>query len=118
MQRQTLELKEEVFGVDNPDTLSIMQQVATTLQVQGRYEEAEQMQRQTLEMREKFLGIDHPDTLDSMFSLGVVLQGQGKYVEAEQMLRQTLEHEWREEFVNIIRERLESTVANRSNNTV
>ena len=90
MHRQTLALREKVLGIEHPDTLTSMSQLASALSNQGKYVEAEQMHRQTLALREKVLGLEHPNTLTSMNELALALSSQGKYVEAEQMHRQTL----------------------------
>jgi tetratricopeptide (TPR) repeat protein len=91
MYRQTLELGEKVLGLEHPDTLTSMNNLAVVLRSQGKYAEAKQMHRQELELREKVLGLEHPHTLTSMNNLAVVLHNQGKYAEAEQMHRQVLE---------------------------
>ncbi|OHW99554.1 kinesin light chain, partial [Colletotrichum incanum] len=91
IQRQTLELSQKVLGLEDPDTLGSMNNLAVVLQYQGRYKEAEQIQRQTLELRQKVLGLEDPNTLGSMNNLAAVLQYQGRYKEAEQIHQQTLE---------------------------
>ncbi|OLN92208.1 Kinesin light chain 3 [Colletotrichum chlorophyti] len=63
MHRQTLELREKVLGLENPLTLTSINNLAIVLESQGKYEEAEQMYRQTLKLKEKVLGPDHPSTL-------------------------------------------------------
>ena len=55
LHRQTLEMKEKVFGEEHPSTLASMTNFAIVLQQQGKYEEAEQMHRQTLNLSEKVL---------------------------------------------------------------
>ena len=78
MHRQTLELREKVLGVEHPDTLMSMNNLAMVLQAQGKYEAAEEMHRQTLELREKVLGPEHPDTLTSMNNLAVGARQSGQ----------------------------------------
>jgi tetratricopeptide (TPR) repeat protein len=77
-------------GLEHPDTLTSMSNLALVLGRQGKYEDAEMRNRQTLARREKVLGYEHPDTVTSMSNLASVLGGQGKYKEAEAMNRQTL----------------------------
>ncbi|KAI1330264.1 Tetratricopeptide repeat-domain-containing protein [Xylariaceae sp. FL0255] len=60
-----------------------MDNLASVLDSQGKYEEAEKMHRQTLGLGEKVLGREHPDTLTSMNNLALVLRSQGKYDEAQ-----------------------------------
>ncbi|RYP11052.1 hypothetical protein DL764_000280 [Monosporascus ibericus] len=91
MHRQALELRKEVLGEKDPDTLNSMNSLAEVLEGQGKYMEAEQMHRKTLQLRKEMLDKQHPDILASMNNLAGVLGSLGKYEEAEQMHRQTLE---------------------------
>jgi hypothetical protein len=75
-------MREKVFGVEHPSTLTSMNNLAGVLDSQGKYTEAETMHRRTLAMREKVFGVEHPDTLTSMNNLAGVLDSQGKYEEA------------------------------------
>jgi tetratricopeptide (TPR) repeat protein len=90
MSTVSMEVRQEMFGREHPDTLASMNHLAQVLQRQGKYEEAEAMNRQTLALSETVLGLEHPETLMSMSNLALVLQRQGKYEEAEAMNRQTL----------------------------
>ncbi|KAK5082564.1 hypothetical protein LTR70_007670 [Exophiala xenobiotica] len=64
--------------------------LASVLQDQAKYGEAEELNRRALVGREKELGPNHPDTLTSVNNLAVVLQRQGKYDEAVEMHRRAL----------------------------
>jgi tetratricopeptide (TPR) repeat protein len=86
----SMEVRSEVLGEDNAETLDSMGMVGLARQLEGKYEEAEAMHRQTLARYEKVLGREHPNTLGSMNNLAGVLNSQGKYEEAEAMNRQTL----------------------------
>jgi tetratricopeptide (TPR) repeat protein len=88
--QQALALRERSMGLEDPSTLTSMNELAVALDDQGKYAEAESMHRQTLATSEKVLGVDHPDTLTTMNNLALVLGRQGKYAEAESMHRQTL----------------------------
>jgi tetratricopeptide (TPR) repeat protein len=90
MSTLSMEVRQEVFGEENAETLSSMDMVGRARELGGRYKEAEAMNRQTLALRETVLGREHPDTLTSMNNLALVLDSQGKYKEAEAMNRQTL----------------------------
>jgi tetratricopeptide (TPR) repeat protein len=79
MHRQALELMEKMLGIDHLLTLDSMNNLASVLGSQGKYDEAENMHRQALELMEKMLGIDYLSTLDSMNNLALVLGSQGKY---------------------------------------
>jgi hypothetical protein len=71
------------LGVDHPDTLCSMNNLAEVLSRQGNYAEAEAMHQQTLKLKDDVLGKDHPNTLRRMMGLAVGLSQQGKYAEAE-----------------------------------
>ena len=53
-------------GLDHPDTLSSMNNLANAYSVLGRYAEALKLHEETLALRKDRLGPDHPDTLKSM----------------------------------------------------
>ncbi|KAF1943365.1 kinesin light chain 1 [Clathrospora elynae] len=88
--RQASSLRKKVLGLEHPDTLTSISNLASVLDRQGKYEEAESMNRQTLARLVKVLGPEHPATLTCMGNLALVLDSQGKYEEAESMNRQTL----------------------------
>jgi hypothetical protein len=67
-----------IAGLSNA-TLTSMNNLASVLTSQGKYEEAEAMHRKELAICEKVLGPEHPSTLTSMSNLAGVLNRQGKY---------------------------------------
>ncbi|KAL5375799.1 hypothetical protein DPSP01_010906 [Paraphaeosphaeria sporulosa] len=86
----SMEVRSEVLGEQDAETLTSMEMVGLARTLGGKYGEAETMYRQTLALKEKVLGDKHRDTLGSMNNLASVLNSQGKYEEAETMNRQTL----------------------------
>jgi tetratricopeptide (TPR) repeat protein len=82
MHRQTLALKEKVLSKEHLDTLTSMNNLASVLDSQGKYEEAEAMHRQTLALKEKVLSKEHPSTLTSIYCLARLLAKQDLYDEA------------------------------------
>jgi Tfp pilus assembly protein PilF len=90
MSVMSMEVRSEVLGEEDAETLSSIGMVGLAMELGGKYEEAEAMHRQTLARYEKVLGHEHPDTLTSMSNLANVLDSQGKYEEAEAMHRKTL----------------------------
>jgi tetratricopeptide (TPR) repeat protein len=90
MAMMSMEVRREVLGEDDAETLSSMGMVGLARELGGKYEEAKAINRQTLARKEKVLGHEHPDTLTSMNNLANLLNRQGKYEEAEAMHRQTL----------------------------
>ncbi|RDL35195.1 uncharacterized protein BP5553_07126 [Venustampulla echinocandica] len=77
--------REEVLGVEHPDTLTIVSHLGWVLERQGKYEEAEAMHWQALEGYRKVLGVEHPNTLTRMANLASTLWSQRKWKEAEDM---------------------------------
>jgi len=55
-----------ILGVEHPDTLRSMNNLAATYRDQGRRAEAAALQEEVLEKRRRILGVEHPDTLRSM----------------------------------------------------
>ncbi|OLN95527.1 Kinesin light chain 4 [Colletotrichum chlorophyti] len=90
MYREALEIREKILGLDDPETLGSIRNLALVLRTQEKYEEAEQLHRRTLKLMKRVLGPDSLDTLSSMNNLAVVLSSQEKYEEAEQIHRQTI----------------------------
>ena len=90
MSATSMEVRREVLGDENEETLSSMDMVGLARSLGGKYKEAEAMHREALVLLKKVNGPQHPDTLTSMNNLAGVLDRQGKYEEAEAMHRQTL----------------------------
>jgi hypothetical protein len=62
-----------MLGLEHPDTLRSMSNLASVAQEQGRAAEAEGLHRQVLKLTTKVLGPEHPDTLRSMSYLALTL---------------------------------------------
>ena len=88
---EVTEIRQRVLGVEHPDTLTSVSNLASVLGRQGKYETAEEMNQRALQGSEKVLGLEHPDTLTSANNLALVLHGQGKYEAAEKMNRRALQ---------------------------
>jgi tetratricopeptide (TPR) repeat protein len=88
--RQILQLKQKLFGMEDPDTLQTMGKLGQSLEDQGKYVESEVMQRELLLLTERILGTEHPHTLGAMNDLAGALGKQGKHVEAEEIHRKAL----------------------------
>ncbi|KAK7023014.1 hypothetical protein R3P38DRAFT_2709411 [Favolaschia claudopus] len=80
-----LEERKRGLGKEHPDTLSSMENLASTYSEQGRWSEAEELEIAVLEARKRLLGKEHPDTLRSMASLARTYTDQGKWSEAEEL---------------------------------
>jgi hypothetical protein len=64
-----MEIIKRVLGLEHPDTLTSINNLALTYSRQGRWQEAEELEVQVMETRKKVLGLEHPDTLKSMNNL-------------------------------------------------
>ncbi|KAF8533447.1 hypothetical protein BDD12DRAFT_898983 [Trichophaea hybrida] len=91
LQLQALDVTQQIFGQEHPDTLTSMSNLASTYRDQGRYKEAEELEVQTMEARKRVLCQEHPDTLTSMSNLASTYRVQGRYKEAEELEVQTME---------------------------
>ena len=76
---------------DGEATISTLDTLATELQAQGKYDEAEPLYRETLEVERETLGDRHPHTLISINNLGGLLQSKGDLAAAEPLCREALE---------------------------
>lgn len=79
-----------LLGKEHPPTLSSMINRALSLDIQGKYLEAEEMHRQTLALMERVLGKDHVASLSSINSRALNPNMQGSYDEAEEIHRRIL----------------------------
>ena len=70
---ETLKLQRAKLGVDDPDTLRTMNNLADSYNKDGRDEDALKLQRQTLALKRAKLGINHPDTLRTMWGQAISL---------------------------------------------
>ncbi|MBA3612786.1 MAG: tetratricopeptide repeat protein [Nitrospirales bacterium] len=79
------------LGEEHPDTLTSMNNLASTLSHQGEYAGAVALQRTVLERRQRILGEEHPSTLTSMNNLALTLSDQGEYAGAVALQRLVLD---------------------------
>jgi tetratricopeptide (TPR) repeat protein len=84
---EALTLRTTILGSDHPDTLSSMNNLASTYWNQGRWDEAEKLHIQVLEMGKVKLGSDHPNTLTSMNNLAYTWHCKGQYSEAIELMK-------------------------------
>jgi tetratricopeptide (TPR) repeat protein len=71
--------------------ITMLGSMATLLNEQGKYIEAEKLNREALELNRRAHGNDHKDTLVSIGNIGTVLKAQGKYAEAEPFMREAVD---------------------------
>ncbi|KAM0139051.1 hypothetical protein ACHAP3_003319 [Botrytis cinerea] len=82
---EVLALRKEVLGEKHPDTITAMENLASTWWQQGHYEKAEQLEIEVLALQKEVLGEKHPDTITAMASLASTWRRQGHYEKAEQL---------------------------------
>ncbi len=85
----TLDYKQDMDNKEVESYLLLIERVGESLDVLGKYREAEPVHRQTFALKKKVLGNEHPHTLTSMNNLARILNNQGKHKESEQIHRQT-----------------------------
>ena len=75
---------------EDPERLEAANNLATSLDSQGKHAEAEEMLRAVLAVRKRVQGAEHPDTLTTAHNLANSLYSQRKHAEAEEILREVL----------------------------
>ncbi|KAF8179807.1 hypothetical protein K438DRAFT_1842852 [Mycena galopus ATCC 62051] len=85
LQVVVLEKWRQSLSDEHPDTLTAMNNLASTYHSLGQFEDAEKLQLVALEKRRKILGDEHPDTLTAMNNLGNTCRSLGRFEEAEKL---------------------------------
>ncbi|KAL2803418.1 hypothetical protein BJX63DRAFT_425293 [Aspergillus granulosus] len=83
---RVMETRKKALGLENPNTLTSINNLASTYQDQGRWKEAEELFVQASEIQKQVLGPEHPNSLISMNNLASTYQRQGQWKEAEVLL--------------------------------
>src|SRR5258706_75794 len=74
--------EEKALGMDHPDTLTTVDNMAFVFDHQGQYDKALKYYERSLAGKEKSLGVDHPDTLATVHNMALVFRKQGHYDKA------------------------------------
>ena len=64
-----MKMRKKWLGPEHPDTLTSMENLASTYRYQSRWNEAEQLWDQVMKMSKKLFGPEHPDMINSMADL-------------------------------------------------
>ena len=91
LQIKVLDTRNEILGVEHPETIGAMGNLATTYYFLGKYTKAEKMQMEVLDASNRILGEEHPETIYAMGHLAATYQNLGKYTEAENLEMQVLD---------------------------
>ncbi len=79
MLEQAVEIQRHTLGIEHPDFLTSIVNLAVLCARQGRLAESEPLLTEALEVRSRVLGDEHPDTLYTMSILGAMFSRMGKY---------------------------------------
>lgn len=89
--KEVLEIEKRNLGMDHPDTLTSMSNLASTYRKQGRWKEAEGLEMQAIEMRKRVFAAAHPVMLINMANLASTFWSLGRWKEAEELELQVME---------------------------
>ena len=89
--KNLLAKRERALGIEHPDTVSAMSNLAVVLRLQGKLKDAEYIMQRVVHLRGRLFGDNHPSTLSAESSLAIVLEEQGKLPEAEHIIRKVLQ---------------------------
>jgi len=91
LENKVLATRKSILGVEHPETIRAMANLAGTYGNLGKYTEAEKLEIQVLDARNRILGVQHPDTIHAMANLAVTYGKLGKYTEAERLKNKVLD---------------------------
>jgi tetratricopeptide (TPR) repeat protein len=91
LEKQVMQTTKRVLGDEHPDTLTSINNLASTYSDQGQWKEAEELQVQVMKTRKRLLGDGHPDTLTSMNNLALTYKNQGQWKESEELQVQVMQ---------------------------
>jgi eukaryotic-like serine/threonine-protein kinase len=89
--QRAIDIEKRTSDTPDPQTLSFMNSLGSTLLMEGHPADAEKLQRQALDAQRRFFGPENKDVLQTMSSLAVTLRTEGQYPEAEKLLRQAVD---------------------------
>ena len=72
-----LDASNRVLGMEHPDTINTMANLAATYYCLGKYTEAEKLEIQVLDARNRILGVEHPGTINAMEHPAATYQDSG-----------------------------------------
>jgi len=85
-----LKLRAAKLGLDDPDTLTSQNNLASAYKAAGEWNRAIALFERTLEARRARLGPDHPDTLTSQNNLALAYRDGGRWDQAIRLFERTL----------------------------
>ena len=88
--RSVLFFGERILGLEHPDTLTFMENLASALVSQHKDDEAEKYHRKSLEVRLRVFGEDYPGTMRSRHNLARLLFRRKRYEESYKLAQDAL----------------------------
>lgn len=88
---KALATHKHLLGIDHPDTLTVMNNLASAYQANGSLAKALPLFEETLNLSKAKLGADNPDTLTTMSNLASAYQADGKVTKAVTLFEETLQ---------------------------
>jgi tetratricopeptide (TPR) repeat protein len=88
--KTAVEIQQSVLGLEHPNTLNSMNNLAVALGQRGKLLEATEIHQQIYRRRLRLFGYWHPQTITSMSNLSIILQRAGQLTEAARMSLQVL----------------------------
>ena len=83
-----MKVRKKILGDEHSDTLDGVAMVGLACNLNGRWDDAEELEVQVMETRKTKLGVDHPSTLTSMNNLAFTWKGNGKEIEAVRLMEE------------------------------
>ena len=87
---KAVQLAKRVYGPEQPNTATSLDNLALLYQVMGEYAKAEPLYKEALRIKQKVLGPEHPDTATSLNNLASLYVAMGEYAKAEPLLQEAL----------------------------
>jgi tetratricopeptide (TPR) repeat protein len=89
--QKAVELSEKAFGPNDPDTATVINNLAALYYSANDYAKAEPLYQRALKIDEKVLGPNHPDTASDLNNLGALYHSMGDYAKAKPLYERALE---------------------------
>lgn len=87
--KQLLEWQEQRWGTDHPKVIATLESMADSMQMQGRYGDAEPYYWQILEKKHKLYGPDDLKVADTIYDLACLQEKLGNFEECERLYKWT-----------------------------
>lgn len=88
--QQALKICEQIFGVEDPKVVIILNKLAELYSIQGKYALAEPLYQRALTLREQALPPDIVPVIQSLNTLAGLYEAQGDYMQAEPLYHRAL----------------------------